>query len=238
MIAAPTSSIDTRAASSGVSPSFKRRSTFSTTTMASSTTMPTDRTRPNSVSMLSVKPNPCITTQVPISDTGMATTGMMRGAPGLEEQQHHQNDQDGGLDDAPVELGHRYLDELGRIVGEAVFEALGEALGHLHHGVLDALRGTHGVASGLLVDDDDDRRVAVGIALRRVAERAKLDAADVLEAHDAPIAADLDNDVLELIGIAQTPLHLQGDLEGIVVIDGRLAQRAARHLHVLGTQRL
>jgi len=77
IIAAPTSSIDSRAASIGVDPSFKRRSTFSTTTMASSTTMPTDRTRPNSVSMLSVKPNPCITTQVPIRDTGMATTGMM-----------------------------------------------------------------------------------------------------------------------------------------------------------------
>ena len=77
MIAAPTSSIDTRAASTGESPSFSRRSTFSTTTMASSTTMPTDSTRPNSVSMLSVKPKACMTAQVPISDTGMATTGMI-----------------------------------------------------------------------------------------------------------------------------------------------------------------
>ena len=44
--------------------------------MASSTTMPTDSTSPNSVSMLSEKPNACMTAQVPISDTGMATTGM------------------------------------------------------------------------------------------------------------------------------------------------------------------
>ena len=74
--AAPTSSIETRAASSGDRPSFSLRSTFSTTTMASSTTMPTASTRPNRVSMLSEKPNACITAQVPISDTGMATTGM------------------------------------------------------------------------------------------------------------------------------------------------------------------
>ena len=75
--AAPTSSIDTRAASSGVRPSFSLRSTFSTTTMASSTTIPTESTRPNSVSMLRVNPNACITAQVPIRATGIAITGMM-----------------------------------------------------------------------------------------------------------------------------------------------------------------
>ena len=74
--AAPTSSMETRAASSGLRPSFSLRSTFSTTTMASSTTMPTASTRPNSDSMFSVKPNACITAHVPISETGMAMTGM------------------------------------------------------------------------------------------------------------------------------------------------------------------
>ena len=73
--AVPTSSIDTRAACRGVRPSFNLRSTFSTTTIASSTTMPTASTSPNSVSMLSEKPKACITANVPISDTGIATTG-------------------------------------------------------------------------------------------------------------------------------------------------------------------
>ena len=45
--------------------------------MASSTTMPMARTRPNSVRLLSEKPKAAMTKNVPISDTGMATTGMI-----------------------------------------------------------------------------------------------------------------------------------------------------------------
>jgi hypothetical protein len=51
--ASPTSSIDRRAASSGLKPSARFRSTFSTTTMASSTTMPIASTSPNSDKLLS-----------------------------------------------------------------------------------------------------------------------------------------------------------------------------------------
>ena len=59
----------------GVRPSRMWRSTFSTTTIASSTTRPTDSTMASSVSRFSVKPNACIRNTPPISDTGMATTG-------------------------------------------------------------------------------------------------------------------------------------------------------------------
>ena len=76
-ITAPvTSSIALRAASRGGSPSAMWRSTFSTTTIASSTTMPIASTRPNSDSMLSEKPNAAIAAKVPISDTGIASSGI------------------------------------------------------------------------------------------------------------------------------------------------------------------
>ena len=75
--AAPTSFMVTCAASGADRPSRSLRSTFSTTTIASSTTMPTASTSPNSVSMLMEKPRPCITAKVPMSDTGMATSGMI-----------------------------------------------------------------------------------------------------------------------------------------------------------------
>ena len=52
------------------------RSTFSTTTMASSTTMPMARISPSSVSILSEKPKTSITPKVPISEMGTATIGM------------------------------------------------------------------------------------------------------------------------------------------------------------------
>ena len=52
------------------------RSTFSTTTMASSTTMPIASTRPNRVRALIVKPSGTITAKVPMIDTGTAISGM------------------------------------------------------------------------------------------------------------------------------------------------------------------
>ena len=77
MIGPETSSIARRVASIGGCPSSMCRSTFSTTTIASSTTMPMASTRPKSDSVLSEKPSPSITAKVPISETGTATSGMI-----------------------------------------------------------------------------------------------------------------------------------------------------------------
>ena len=53
------------------------RSTFSTTTMASSTTIPMASTRPNRLNALIEKPSRCSTANVPTTDTGTASSGMM-----------------------------------------------------------------------------------------------------------------------------------------------------------------
>ena len=53
-----------------------RRSTFSSTTMASSTTMPMAMTIANSVSVLIPKPKSQRPAKVPTSDTGTAIIGM------------------------------------------------------------------------------------------------------------------------------------------------------------------
>ncbi len=53
------------------------RSTFSTTTMASSTTIPIASTSPNSDSALIEKPNISISPNVPMMDTGTASSGMI-----------------------------------------------------------------------------------------------------------------------------------------------------------------
>ena len=74
--APPTSSIVRCAASRGDMPWWRLRSTSSTTTIASSTTMPMARTSPNSESVFSEKPNACSTANVPMRDTGIATSGM------------------------------------------------------------------------------------------------------------------------------------------------------------------
>jgi hypothetical protein len=64
-------------ASRGARPLAMLRSTFSTTTMASSTTMPMASTRPNRDRLFSEKPKTCMTASVPMSDTGTASSGMM-----------------------------------------------------------------------------------------------------------------------------------------------------------------
>src|SRR5713101_7778709 len=75
--APPTSSIVRWAASNGDMPARMLRSTFSTTTIASSTTMPTARTRPNRDRLLIDIPQAARTVNVPIRETGMAMTGMI-----------------------------------------------------------------------------------------------------------------------------------------------------------------
>src|SRR6266436_5915902 len=69
-------------------PSRKCRSTFSTTTMASSTTNPTESTIASSVSKFSEKPNTCMRNNAPISEIGIATTGTTT-VEGAEEQKDH-----------------------------------------------------------------------------------------------------------------------------------------------------
>ena len=71
-----TSSIALRAASRGSAPSSSQRSTFSTTTMASSTTIPIASTSPNSDRLFSEKPNAAITANVPTIATGTAISGI------------------------------------------------------------------------------------------------------------------------------------------------------------------
>ena len=76
MIGPETSFIACTVASCGFRPASMLRSTFSTTTMASSTTMPIASTRPNSDSVLIEKPQASITANVPTTDTGTAKSGI------------------------------------------------------------------------------------------------------------------------------------------------------------------
>jgi len=75
-MAPPTSPIAFDVASFAERPSVSiSRMVFSTTTMASSTTMPMASTSPNSVRLLIDWPVASITAKVPISETGMVTAG-------------------------------------------------------------------------------------------------------------------------------------------------------------------
>ena len=71
-----TSSMARRAASLGSIPCSSQRSTFSTTTIASSTTIPIASTNPKRERLLRLKPRAAMTGNVPTIATGTAIKGM------------------------------------------------------------------------------------------------------------------------------------------------------------------
>ena len=77
MIGPTSSRAAVSAAWTGAMPACRWRSTFSTITIASSTTSPTESTIASSVSRLIVKPAASIRKTAPISEIGIATTGMI-----------------------------------------------------------------------------------------------------------------------------------------------------------------
>src|ERR1700732_5367640 len=77
MIGALTSRIALNDASKGARPLSILRCTFSTTTIASSTTLTIASTNPKSDRLLSDNPIAAIAANVPINDTGTARSGIM-----------------------------------------------------------------------------------------------------------------------------------------------------------------
>ncbi len=77
MMVKPISRAPLSAASNGRMPDSMWRTMFSSMTMASSTTKPTDSVSASIVILLMEKPSAYITAKVPMSETGTASPGMM-----------------------------------------------------------------------------------------------------------------------------------------------------------------
>ena len=109
-------------------PSSMCRSTFSTTTIASSTTMPIASTRPNSDSVLSEKPNAEHHGERADERHRHGDQRNDRGPPRLQEHHHDDDDQQDGFeqrfDDGADRLAH--VDR--RVVDDAVVDAVGKRL--------------------------------------------------------------------------------------------------------------
>ena len=213
------------------------RSTFSTTTMASSTTMPTASTSPNSDRLFSEKPNSAMKKNVPISDTGIATIGMMAARQVCRNRMTTSTTRRIASRIVSMHRVDRLLDELGRIVDDGVFRCpAGNAWRQLVHGRADRLGGRQRVRARPLEHRDRDRGIAIEIGVRRVVLRRELDPRDVLEAHHR-VCGLLDDDVGELVRIGQPAERLHRDLERARLVDRRLVEHAGGDLDVLPLQR-
>ena len=116
----------------GASPRAMLRSTFSTTTIASSTTMPIASTRPNSDSAFSEKPKRCIDGERADERHGHGRERNDRRAPGLQEQHDDEHDEQQRLEracrtTASIDCAHEHR----RVVDDVVVDALREILREL-----------------------------------------------------------------------------------------------------------
>ena len=181
-----TSSIALRAASRGGRPCSSQRSTFSTTTMASSTTMPMASTRPNSEMLFRLKPTAAMTAKVPMMATGTAISGISAARQFCRKTSTTMADQDHGLEQRVDHVVDRFADERRGVVGDLVVHALGEVGLQLLHLGPHPVGDVQGVGAGQLIDGQADRRAG----RRRcrpmvVVLGAQLDAGHVAEADDA-----------------------------------------------------
>ena len=173
-------------------------STASTTTIASSTTMPIASTRPKSVRLLRLKPITFITAKVPMMATGTAIKGM------IAERQFCRNKSTTRatrMIASRRRLDH-FLDALPRIgrgvVADHVVQVVGEVLGQLLHLRPDLVAHLQGVGVGQLEDDQARRAQAVAAAAQVLVLGPQHHAAHVADADDAAVGRGAEDDVGEL----------------------------------------
>ena len=92
---------------------------FSSTTMASSMTMPVASESASMVMLLSEKPRARITAKVPMIEIGMARRGDHRDAPVAHEEEHDQRREQAAEDQVVLNLLERLADEPRLIAGRA-----------------------------------------------------------------------------------------------------------------------
>ena len=134
---------------------------FSTTTIASSTTMPIASTRPNSVSMFTREAQQRHREERADDRDGHGRRGHQHGPPVLQEDQDHEQHEHAGFDQRFVDRFDRCVDELRRVERELVVHALGKRAAHLVDRRADVLGDLDRVAARQLVDADVGGRDAL-----------------------------------------------------------------------------
>ena len=151
---------------------------------------------------------------------------------------HDEHDQDDRFDQGVLHRLDRGGDEFGRVVGDAD-RRCPAAASALTSSTSARTRSAvpRALAPGCWTMAMPTPRWPSKIAADAVVLGAEFDAGDVAHAGDPALGVGLDDDVGELVGIGQTALHLDRQLEGGGVGgEGRLADGAGGGLDVLAAQ--
>ena len=148
------------------------------------------------------------------------------GAPALQENEDHRNDEhhrlEEGLDD--------FLDAVGDgqrgVQRDGVFEAGGELLRLLLEEVPQLFHGVHRVRAGELVDGDDAGVLPLEAAADVVDLAAEFDAGDILHADDRAVGVGADDDVFEFLDGGEAAGGGDGEGVDLALRDGFAADLA------------
>ncbi|MNF25982.1 hypothetical protein D3C84_66080 [compost metagenome] len=160
-----------------------------------------------------------------------------RGAPGLQEQDHHEYHEDQCFEEG---VNHR-LDgaahEDRRVIDDAEVHAFGEALLQFGHFRPHFVGDFDGVGTRTLEDRDRHRRLVVQQGTQGVLTGTQFNSGDVFQASDLTVTACANDDVLELFLGNQAALSVDRQLEALGIRGRGRAQGTGRHLAVLFTNR-
>ena len=156
--------------------------------MASSTTKPSASVSASRLTLSSEKLSIAMPAKVPMIDSGRAMAGMKRGAPGAQERQDHQDDEDRRHHQRELHVVHRVADRLRPVAQDAELDGRRqqpvELRQHPVHGVGDGDR----VGVRLALNGDDDGAHAVELGPRLVVLDRVVDLGDVLQPHRRAVA--------------------------------------------------
>ena len=134
---------------------------------------------------------------------------------------------------------HRRGDEGRRVVFDVPVDARGKAPRQLGHPGPDLSIDLQCVRSGRLIDRDEDGRLLVEPRARRVLQGAKLDTGDITQPYNGfARRPGADDDVAELLWIAEPADRIELELERRVRWCGGLSQSASGHLDILLCDRI
>src|SRR6516225_394435 len=163
--------------------------------------------------------------------------GYDRGAPALQKQEYHADDEE----DRDKNREDNLLDRLGnediRVVDDCRVDTWRKIFLQLLHLRQNFVLDRERVCPGLGIDEQGCRIAAVHVGGVAVIGGADLDATDVADPGDAPPAIRFEDDVGELLGRGQPAERFDIDLVGFVTRGWRLIEDTGRDLQILCAQR-
>src|SRR5262245_26284666 len=209
----------------------------STTTMASSTTIPMASTIANRVEKLMVNPSAAMAAK---ADDGHRHCGRryQHRTPVLQEYENDDEDEDRGLVEGLVHFVDGLFDESRGVERDAGHKPLGELTRQRCHLAAHLVRDVERIRPRRLEDRQARGRIAVERKDLPVGLGSELDASHVSQARDLAATAGLDDHVGELRWVAELARDIERVLERLPRRRGRCTNLAGRDLRALLLQRL